>query len=359
MPKNIVLCLDGTHNSVAGTNTNVWRLYAALERSPAQATFYNPGVGTLLDPAALTWARRMFLKGLDLATASSLPANVARAYAFLMRAYEPGDRVFLFGFSRGAYAARAVAGAVHAFGLLRPEDEHLLPYLWQTYSDDLARPDPSGASPLFATAAKFRTVLSRPEPVPIALLGVWDTVSAYGVISRFRTLPYTRANPSVATVRHAVSLDERRSAFRLNRFDHAVERQDLRQVWFAGYHSDVGGGIAPPENELGRPSLGWMAREARAAGVLLDPARLDPADPDADALAPAHDSMDPLYRLQELLPTRRWNPERGGYALERPNLFRPRVVPEGALLHASVERRLKAGAYRPRNLPKTYAVEPD
>lgn len=375
MPKNIVLCLDGTHNQIEGVNTNVWRIYSALEKGPEQLTFYHPGVGTLFDRSAATGLRRLFLYALDLTTGTTLRDGFSTAYIFLMRHYEPGDRIYLFGFSRGSYTARAVAGAIHLFGLLERENEHLVPYLWQTYSNDLLgakKRDSSRVTPtseaaaltpgeegslegnaLFDTVEKFRAELSRSDSVPFAFLGLWDSVSAYGVVPRFRTLPNTRANPSVKVVRHAVAVDERRSFFRLNRFDHKVPGQDLREVWFAGYHSDVGGGIAPPENGLGSISLGWMLREAKGLRFHGPTVAKLLSDPKPDPLAPVHNSMDFKIGFLEFWPVRTWNPKRLRYTWHWPNFFRPRHIPRDAVAHISVKERRDApgSGYAPKNLP--------
>jgi uncharacterized protein (DUF2235 family) len=362
MAKNIVLCLDGTHNQITGVNTNVWRLYSALVRDETQLTYYDPGVGTLLDSYSLTFIRKMARYALDLATATSLRDKFVSAYGFIANHYEPGDRIYIFGFSRGAYIARAVAGAINMFGLFRPGNDNLIPYLWQTYSNDKLGKNAKGESVMFQTAARFRGKVSRPD-VKVHFLGLWDTVSAFGVLTRFRTLPSTRANPSVLTVRQAASIDERRSFFRLNRLEPNVKGQDFRQVWFAGYHSDVGGGIAEPRNGLGLISLKWMFGEAEAHLLEVDPtirksllqvsyARYD---------APMHNSMSFLQSLMEFMPARTWNKSKGRYTWHWPNWFRHRHIEEGALIHASVEDRLKdpKTKYEPRNIPETFDIARD
>ena len=355
-PKNIVLCLDGTHNQISGVNTDVWRLYAALERDEAQLTYYDPGVGTLKDASALTWHRKMVRWVLDLAAAHSLRDNFIEAYAFIARHYNPGDRIFIFGFSRGAYTARAVAGAIHLFGLIRPENENLIAYLWQTYSDDSQGATEAGQKLLFETARKFKAACCSSE-VNVSFLGVWDTVSAFGFITQFRTLAHTRNNPSIEVVRHAAAIDEKRSLFGLNQFKHDVEGQDFREVWFAGYHSDVGGGAPANENGLGLISLDWMIREAVKNGMRINSEKQSELDPNSSKPV-WHNSMGFPMSLLEFLPVRKWNNDTKSYAIKAPNLFKPRPIPEGALIHHTVFDFETSQNYNPKNLPKAYTQEP-
>src|SRR5262245_57442256 len=125
MPKNIVVCCDGTDNEVATDSTNVLRLFRMLERDDRQVAYYDGGVGTLVDPAALSTVRKYFSRRLDAAIGLRVRENVIAAYRFLAQTYQPGDQLYFFGFSRGAYTVRAVAGLIHMLGLVRPELEHL------------------------------------------------------------------------------------------------------------------------------------------------------------------------------------------------------------------------------------------
>src|SRR4029077_13362949 len=120
MPKNIVICCDGTNNEFGRVNTNVVRLFQSLDLSDPekQIGYYDPGVGTIAEPGAFSkldkWLSRVF----GLAFGRGLVGKVEGAYTFLMSRYEPGDRIYLFGFSRGAYTVRALAGVLHLLGLL-------------------------------------------------------------------------------------------------------------------------------------------------------------------------------------------------------------------------------------------------
>ena len=154
VPKQIVLCLDGTNNQVrSADNTNVLRMYQILDHGgpSGQVAFYQPGVGTFSSSAAWTPAARWVSKVLGLAFGFGLKQNVGNAYAYLMSTYEPGDELYVFGFSRGAYTARAVTGMLAAFGLFRPGSEDLIPYAVHAMSagnpDVAPRTGPPSAQP--------------------------------------------------------------------------------------------------------------------------------------------------------------------------------------------------------------------
>src|SRR6266852_2075228 len=129
MARNIVICCDGTANEFTKNNTNVVKLYSTLERDPAtQVTFYHPGLGTMEPEGALTTFSRKVTKLLGMALGYGLSNDIRDAYVFLMQNFERGDKVFLFGFSRGAYTVRAVASLLHMYGLIHPGNEPLVTY---------------------------------------------------------------------------------------------------------------------------------------------------------------------------------------------------------------------------------------
>ena len=231
MSKNIVLCCDGTGNQYSERNTNVVKLFSTLERDPAvQRLFYDPGVGTFSVHPALNKIARGWMKLLGLGFGLGIKQNICDAYQFLMKNYQEGDRVFIFGFSRGAYTARAVAGFVHKCGLLHRDNENLIPYAFNMFKREYRPYIWKG----------FKKTFSR--PCPVYFLGLWDTVTSVGWVWDPLILPYTTNNPGVSTIRHAISIDERRAFFRQNLC--GVEyRPNIKQVWFAGVHSDVGGSI--------------------------------------------------------------------------------------------------------------------
>src|SRR5215212_195135 len=129
MPKNIVLCCDGTANEFSQDRTNVVKLFYTLVEDPArQVAYYHPGLGTMEPAGALTTFSRKITRLLGLAIGYGLENDIRDAYVFLMNCYEPGDSVSLFGFSRGAYTVRAVASLLHMYGLIPKGNDPLVPY---------------------------------------------------------------------------------------------------------------------------------------------------------------------------------------------------------------------------------------
>lgn len=263
------MCLDGTGNQIkAKGNSNVVSLYEMLDLSDPdrQVAFYDPGVGTFGAQGAWTSFGRGLTKVLGLTFGFGIKFNLAEAYTYLMKVYEPGDRIFVFGFSRGAYTARALAGMSYRGGLMRSGAENLVTYLVSAYTkgnswskDDWDKID------RFSDAFSVETDGSH--ALPIHFLGLWDSVKALGILRWNPHWLYTRQLPNAHIIRHAVSVDERRRPYR----EYLVEptdKSDLREVWFAGVHSDVGGGFKD-EVELSVVSLKWMTDRALDEGLLL------------------------------------------------------------------------------------------
>ena len=275
--RNIIICLDGTSNKFGRDFTNVLRLFDSIQRNtPEQVAYYDPGVGTLPQPGLanpVKWLKWKLWNLADLAVGWGLEQNVEEAYQFLMNVWEEGDRIFLFGFSRGAYTARVLAGLLHTIGLLRRDTDNLLPYLMSMYKSI----DEDKRNNFWEMTTRFRNLFCQPSgeqrAFPIHFLGVWDTVASYGWIWN-PTFANTAFNPSVRTVRHAVSIDERRAFFRSN---HISRKQpgDVKEFWFPGVHADVGGGYPEAEGGLWRPAFEWMIEEAIHAGIHIDQVRLD------------------------------------------------------------------------------------
>lgn len=353
--RNLVVCCDGTSNEVVGHASNVFRLFRMLERSDRQRTWYDAGVGTTADWTAHWRLRRLIHKHLDAGIGLSIRDNVLDAYRFLIAEYREGDAIWLFGFSRGAYTVRVLAALLKLCGLLRPEDAHLAEYAWAVATDE----DRSGdARAQFGGAARINKVFGR--DVRVHFVGVWDTVSAFGWIWDLLTIPHTTRNDLIDHLRHAVSLDERRIAFRPSLALRAGDAQDLKEVWFAGVHSDVGGGYPDQEAGLARIALRWMLAEARALGLRTDRAAEEEqlgrmgVEGQADALGPAHDEARKLHwRLLTWLPRRAWSAAHERRTWSWPNWARLRKLPAGLRVHASVRERLAAPAlgYR-RRLPQ-------
>jgi uncharacterized protein (DUF2235 family) len=364
VPRNIVVCCDGTANEFAQHNTNVVKLYAALEHDPAiQATYYHPGLGTMEPAGALTPLARKTTKVLGVAFGYGLSNDIRDAYVFLMRHYQPGDKVFLFGFSRGAYTVRAVASLLHMYGLIRPGNEMLVPYAIRMLTGIERGKSRKGADAravdeYFELAWRFKETMSWAACKPW-FVGVWDTVSSVGWVENPLKVPFIADNPDIEIGRHAVAIDERRAFFRSHLWRPSAAAathgpQDVKQVWFAGVHCDVGGGYAEPESGLAKIPLEWMLNEAVAAGLCVDEGkrgeilgregggRFAPPDPDG----PAHESLTGPWHLAEFVFKKHYDWKRRKTGL-RMNLYRRRSVPAGALVHKSVFAR-DGGRYKQR-----------
>ncbi len=374
--KHIVICCDGTGNEYGDANSNVITLYQALDRNACPvAAYYHPGVGTIGDKNALTAAGKTWTKVRGLAFGYGLSENIADAYRYLMQTFEAGDRIFIFGFSRGAYTARALCGMLEMFGLLAPGVEGQIPYAMRLFKhrDGGLFSSIRVRRSKFATARGFKATFCR-DCKPY-FLGLWDTVSSVGWILdpiglKPGGLPYTFSLGDLSIIRHALAIDERRAFFRQNMVADQSGR-DIKQVWFAGVHSDVGGSYPEAESGLSKISLSWMLREARLAGLVFDEARVartlggdfDRAKPLPDAVM--HNSLTPLWWSGEFWPkfTKRRvslpgvSPEKfRGHP--RMNLFRRRYIPDGAHVHDSVFTRMEMLSYKPSNLPKNTTKEP-
>ena len=358
MPKNIIICCDGTGNEFGNRNSNVVKLFSVLHLDPAtQVGYYDPGLGTMGAQNAFTRTGKWVTKAMGLAFGYGLMSNLEDAYKYLMQTSAPGDKLFLFGFSRGDYTARALASILKMFGLLPPHNAQLIPYILRVFKncDDEKE----------KIATHFKKVFSL-ECKP-HFVGVWDTVSSVGWITDPLTLRYSANNPDIHIGRHAISIDERRCFFRQNLWGKAVPGQDYKQVWFAGVHSDVGGGYLEEESGLAKISLEWMIVEAVRAGLIVNReavaevlgrtpgSQYAPPDP----AAPIHNSLKGAWLFLEYLPRRHWS-----FTKKREEWIIPgrrrRSIREDAVLHQSVLDRLKiaAAGYRPANLPEKYGVEP-
>jgi uncharacterized protein (DUF2235 family) len=362
MGKNIVICCDGTGNEFGDTNSNVVKLYSTLVIDGVQQVgYYHPGVGTLGAPAARGRFEKAWSIVMGMAFGAGLLDNVADAYHYLMECYEKDDQVYLFGFSRGAYTARALAGMLHMFGLLQPGNEAQIPYLLRMFAKRTKAAD--GMKDTLHVAEAFKATFSR--PCPLHFVGVWDTVSSVGWILDPLKLPYTGRNPDMHIGRHAVSMEERRCYFRNNLWGAPFPGQDIKQVWFAGVHSDVGGSYPELESGLSKDTLAWMLREAIAAGILVDPGKVDfilgqvpPSPPvSPNPLADMHESLKGAWWLLEFLPHSYYDPVAKRQKWRIP-VGALRVIPEGSTLHRSVIERLHGRPdFRPKNLPTDYLIE--
>ena len=282
MSKTIVICSDGTGNADTGVPSNVKRLYdMVVQDGPRQLAVYDKGVGTELRKPGENVVGYWCGHVRSLCFGEGVAENLLELYTWLVEHYEPGDRVFLFGFSRGAFTVRALAGLIHVCGLLQSDKISQAQDAVRLYEGSEDRivhercrlglppkfgPKESDHGSMDVMAQDFKARNCR--PCVVDFLGLWDTVKAYGWL-RPRSFPALRHNPVVRVVRHAASLDERRALFKVTGW--GDRHQEVKEVWFAGDHSDVGGGHKNGNSPLADASLRWMLGEATQQGLELNP----------------------------------------------------------------------------------------
>jgi uncharacterized protein (DUF2235 family) len=383
MAKNIVVCCDGTGNEIEANLSNVLKLFRILRKHEKQIVFYDPGVGTISTSDPWSRLKSDALGVWGLLTGYGLDENVLDAYRFLVETYSDGDRVYLFGFSRGAYTIRVLAGFLRLIGLLPRPQKNLSGYALTAYKRAAEKDD-------FEIAWHFERIAST-RRVPIKFMGVWDTVSSVIVprpdrlyLPSLELLPYTRTNSYVEVFRQAIAIDERRRMFRINRwsepqdykpnpFDKGeAKQQDIKQVWFAGVHADIGGGYPETESGPAKYPLQWMIDEAVLHGLqinssiyrhlVLGHARRGGTRSYAapSVTTKVHDSMSWGWLLLEGIAKRaKWRdwPRRRSLIGWYLPLCEPRRIDDGARVHYSVFRRIEADpTYRPVNLPSKEKV---
>jgi uncharacterized protein (DUF2235 family) len=367
MSKSIVFCADGTWNgpgqpdgdSTGSPASNVFKLFLHLagvdeagttrlakeqERSLSEAgsvvqvAKYLHGVGD---------SDNFLARLLGGALGAGLITRIVRGYTFVSRSYAPGDRIFLVGFSRGAYTARALAGMISAKGLLDPaaldlEDREnayrLGTAVWKQYRQEMLAATGRPLDRLRALVRDLPGFLQDPPAAislvaaPIEAVAVWDTVGALGIPifdNRMNTIDVfrfadTALSQNVKHGRHAISIDEQRASFTPTLWDPDPR---IAQVLFPGAHADVGGGYTTSNNESGLSdcALGWLTRELAGLGVSFTAAPLIPETPD-----PAGTAHEPWEEPEWL-------------ALPRGR----RLLPAGLALSQAVLDRLAAGPVMP------------
>ena len=300
--RRLVVCFDGTWNSQeledgqSADATNVAKVKAAIAAHDGngneQVVKYIKGVGT---------AGGLLLRGSGGAIGTGLNRDIRQGYRWLCDNFEAGDEVFIFGFSRGAYAARSLAGMVGKCGLLDFKDKGFFARIragrvrraFSIYRDS----DNEGADWREANDTNF--------PVNIGFLGVWDTVGSLGipdflvlnVLDRDERYSFhdTALGENVTVARHALAIDERRESFLPTLWTN-TDGRDIKQIWFAGVHGDVGGSYN--DAGLGDITLKWMMTEAQATGLSFKPGLTPVGD------NPAAERNESLTRGWKLLPTR-------------------------------------------------------
>ena len=298
--KRIVVCCDGTWNNddLQTNDTNVSILARSIHASQQtggilQIVLYLRGVGT-------TGLKLEIL--IEGATGIGVDDNIRSAYQFIAQNYIPGDQIYLFGFSRGAFTSRSLAGLITACGILKRQSLGALPDAWKYY-----RSDKPHSPETFESNYSVHCHID----VEMTFLGVWDTVGSLGIPSNLLAdsnkkkfaFHDTSPSPLVKRAVQALAIDEHRHNFAPTFWTGSVPPNcSIEQVWFAGAHADVGGGYKT--RGLADIPLVWMAKQAEATGLALDWSCLpDPGK--LDVTAPSHDSSSGLFALDRYHPTLR------------------------------------------------------
>jgi uncharacterized protein (DUF2235 family) len=410
MAKKIILFSDGTGNSAAKLfKTNVWRTYQALDLSrPDQIAFYDDGVGTSsFKPLALVGSAIGF----------GLARNVRELYAFVCRNYEPGDQIYMFGFSRGAFTIRVVNGVIASQGIIKKTDftderdlKRKVKWAYRKYREKYPTPP---LVPLMRRirdtalwvleAGKTRYLQSdNLQPfhsndavngVKVEFLGLWDTVAAYGLPTDEMTLGWDRwiwplsmsdrdIWSGVKKACHALSLDDERNTFHPVLWNEVkadvtpatraekctyqdqqtkhTDEETLTQVWFAGVHANVGGGY--PDDSLAHVPLRWIVNEARKTGLRFRARAFLELNRRADSLGPTYDSRHGFASYYRYLPrklaklTDDTKPVFDMWTRREKvdNIVR---IERPKIHHSVIDKITRDGeGYFPIVLPKTYAV---
>jgi uncharacterized protein (DUF2235 family) len=335
MARNIVICADGTGNTFETNVSNVVRLVTSLRLSDGsrQIVLYDQGVGTrahdvrvakslarekgwsalhiLPAPKALRVVPPFLARQLGRGFGYGLAENVAQMYGELAGCYSDGDRLYLFGFSRGAFTVRVLAGLLHRCGLLPPRHLDQFQRAFELYEVHYQHLDtPAELERQRANVCCFRQRYGV-RNCDVHFLGLWDTVKSYGFLVP-KSLPHLRHNPSVKTVRHALALDERRSYFQATSWggvddpnwndSRPGDSADVQEVWFPGSHADVGGGYPASESGSARAPFTWMIQQAQRYRLEFDERELEAILRAFPAAWTAHDSLNWKWWPVELLP---------------------------------------------------------
>jgi uncharacterized protein (DUF2235 family) len=301
--KRIVICADGTWNlrdqvdETSGKRrpTNVTKMArAVLPAAPdgvAQVVYYHSGVGTGGKMDALTGGA--FGQGIE--------DNIRDLYRFILYNYVEGDELYFFGFSRGAFTVRSLAGFMSRYGLVRKHDDYYVPEMYRCYAEGIEKGS-DGWQKVFVRADGSERIQEVRGCPPIHFLGVWDTVGALGAPGLLGRLfkrddhhrhHHTELNNNIRTAVHALAIDEQRALFAATLFEKPDNWPgELHQCWFAGVHSNVGGSYDP--DGLANVPLHWMARHAQRAGLALDGDYLHYFTP--EPYSTLNDSMSAMYR---------------------------------------------------------------
>lgn len=342
--KRIAIFCDGTWNTPDETangkncQTNVVKMANALSLSSIDGTpqmlYYETGIGS-----EGNLLKRVF----DGATGSGISEHILKAYRFIIQHYEPGDELFLFGFSRGAFTVRSLSGLIRNSGILKIENLDMLPRAYKIYRS--RKPE---FQPREIESTLFRKTFAVEETTIIKFIGVWDAVGALGnplflngIFSKRNQFHDTDLSTRISNAFHALAIDEKRKNFEpaLWHQQAGSKGQVLEQVWFPGVHSDVGGGYV--ETGLSDIALSWMLEKARSCNLNFDRIVMNP-----DPMAFMHESYEGIYKFQS-----KYDRPIGVEIPERGNT--------NETLHGSViDRFYNYQNYRPQNLVDYFKRHP-
>ncbi|KAB8238238.1 T6SS phospholipase effector Tle1-like catalytic domain-containing protein [Aspergillus alliaceus] len=404
--RELVLCFDGTGNTFRadGGESNILKIFRMLDRTK-ENRFAAAGIGTDVTMASFSSLAYQAVANLptsrivDQALATSFNDHVISGYRFLARRWVPGSRIYLFGFSRGAYTARFLNEMLDFAGLISADNEETIPFVWDAFIRWKFAESEQEIKETEASLRMCRETMCR-SPGLVHFLGLFDTVNSVAEFSRVVDKEI-EVRPSPKIMRHAVSIDEKRIKFQPVLFkppklfgekpkisrtstwaakaesaiSHSPRLEDFEEVYFAGDHSDVGGGWPSEKPGPSQIPLMWMVQEAIWAELTFDPIQLkrhgcfnpriedyDPKILEAAERAQIHDSLGYdsgrgvetlFWRVMEYLPIKRPKVGPDGNVRETRwhgrGLRRP--LPEEAKIHASVLHRLGYDReYRPFNL---------
>ncbi len=332
MSKRIVICADGTWNRPEKNlkedfPTNVLRMGRAIkpvgDDNVSQQVFYDWGVGSYYDPVV------------GGATGKGVHKNIMDDYRYIVQNYSPGDELYLFGFSRGAYTIRCLCGLINNCGIIKRPDAPLIQKAFKHYKQNGAAHKPEGEKSI-----EFRDQHSHPSR-EIKFVGVWDTVGAMGIPISFLGLFNdkdefydTKLGSNIRIARHAMAIDEHREDFEPTVWQ-PRQNMNIKQVWFTGAHADIGGSYKPADDGsvLSDNALGWMIKEAQDSDLTIEDHLTGNVNESPFAIL--HNSRRSLYRVKK-------------------KFFRPINHGHGSvLIHKSVKLRWDQDPkYRPKNLEK-------
>ncbi|KAI9790123.1 MAG: hypothetical protein M1835_001178 [Candelina submexicana] len=394
-PSKLIVCFDGTGNRFSGdtSDTNIVKLYEKFDRDtdPHQFHYYQPGIGTYsanatsLNLGLLGSLFRRISQTVDEGVGTSFDQHVIAGYRFIMRYYDDDDKIFMFGFSRGAFTARFLARMISTVGLLSKGNEEMVPFAYKSYQDYETGTGNKTAKEHWIFMQNFKKTFCRAK-AKVHFLGLFDTVRSVSTFDvPFATKTYLAPVLRTADhVRHAVSIDERRLKFKPallaqdeKRADYMKE--DIKEVWFPGNHGDVGGGWrasgdkhgvndANDPVQLSDISLAWMIRELQDLepgnpshsiswndNVKVFLKNFDSKEQQAYT-APMHNVLKlgggsslvkvifwnimeyiPIFKRLELMANDKWKS-----VYFPPNMGDTRDLPSSAVLHPSVMKRIEA-----------------